>query len=90
MGHGTEVVDLGRLDIGDDRDQVGGVAKISVMKENLDSGLVSVSVDVVDTSSVKARRTTDNSMDLRREVMVREAIVSFDLQSSMRAVLART
>mmetsp|Transcript_6988 Transcript_6988/g.11601 ORF Transcript_6988/g.11601 Transcript_6988/m.11601 type:complete len:240 (+) Transcript_6988:495-1214(+) len=63
VGHGTEIVDLSWLDIGDDGNQVGGVAKITVMKEDLDSSFVTVSVDVVDTTSVEARRTTDDTVD---------------------------
>jgi hypothetical protein len=66
--HSSKIVDLGRLDVGNDGNQVGGVAKISVMKENLDSGLMTVSVDVIDTTSVEARRTTDNTVDLKKKI----------------------
>lgn len=65
VGHGTEIVDLSRLDIGDDGDEIGGIAQISVVKKDLDSSLVTVSVNVIDTTSVEARGTTDNTMDLQ-------------------------
>lgn len=54
MGHGTKVVDLSGLNVGNDGDQVSGIAQISVVKENLDSCLVTVSVDMIDTTSVEA------------------------------------
>ena len=62
--HGTQVVDLGRLDVVDDGNEVGGIAQVSVMQENLDSSLMAISVDVLNTSCVEATGTTDNSVDL--------------------------
>ena len=64
MGHGTKVVDLSGLDVGNDGDQVSGIAQVSVVKEDLHSCLVTVSVDVIDTTSVEARRTADDTMNL--------------------------
>ena len=70
MGHGTKIVDLSGLNIGNDGDQVGGVAKISIVKKDLYSSLVAVSIDVIDTTSVEARRAADNTMDLpKKEIM---------------------
>lgn len=64
MTHRSQVVDLGRADVGDDGDEVGGITKITVVKEELNSGLVSVFVDVVDTSGIECGRTTDDAVDL--------------------------
>lgn len=70
MRHGTKIVDLSRLDIGDDGDEVGGIAQVSVVKKDLDSSLVTVSVNVIDTTSVEARGTTDNTVDLKSNRIV--------------------
>jgi len=63
VGHGAEVVDLIGLDVGDDGDEVGGVAEVTVVEEELDSALVAVAVDVVDAAGVEGRRTTDDAVD---------------------------
>jgi hypothetical protein len=69
MTHGSQVIDLGGLDVVDDRDEVGSIAQISIMQENLDSGFVAILVNVINASSIEATRTTDYSVDLReREV----------------------
>ena len=64
MTHSSQVVDLSWTNVGDDGNEVGSIAKITVVKEELDSGFVSVFVDVVNTSSVEGGSTTDDSMDL--------------------------
>ena len=64
VGHGTKIVDLSWLDVGNDGDQVGCVAQISIVKKDLDSSFVTVSVNVIDTTSVEARRTADNTVNL--------------------------
>ena len=64
MRHGTKIINLSGLDIRNDGDQVGGVAEITVVEKDLDSGLVAVSVDVIDTTSVEARRTADDAVYL--------------------------
>jgi hypothetical protein len=64
VAHSPQVVDLSRLDVVDDGDEVGGIAQVSVMQENLDSSLVAISVDVLNTSCVEATGTTDDSVDL--------------------------
>mmetsp|Transcript_13501 Transcript_13501/g.27564 ORF Transcript_13501/g.27564 Transcript_13501/m.27564 type:complete len:233 (+) Transcript_13501:392-1090(+) len=51
--HSTKVVDFVGLDIGNDCDQVGGIAKITIVKEKLDSGLVAVTVNVVDAPGIE-------------------------------------
>lgn len=51
--HSTKVVDFVGLDIGNDCDQVGGIAKIAIVKEKLDSGLVAVTVNVVDAPGIE-------------------------------------
>ena len=51
--HGSKVIDLGGANVGDDGDKIGGIAKVTVVEEELDSGLVPVLVDVIDTASVE-------------------------------------
>lgn len=65
MRHGSEIVDFGRADVGDDGDEVGGIAEVTVVKEEFDTSLVSVFVDVVDTSGIENGCTTDDSVYLR-------------------------
>ena len=64
VGHGTEVVDFGGADLGDDGDQVGGIAEIAVVKEELDAGGVTVLVEMVNAAGVEGRRTTDDAVNL--------------------------
>ena len=64
VGHGTEVVDFGGADLGNDGDQVGGIAEIAVVKEELDAGGVTVLVEMVNAAGVEGRRTTDDAVDL--------------------------
>jgi hypothetical protein len=68
MTHGTQVVDFGRANIGDNGDEVSGIAKITVMEEKLGPLLVPVFVDVVNTPSVESRCTTNDSMNLTRNI----------------------
>ena len=51
--HRTEIVDFVGLRFGNDGDKVGGVTKITVMKEKLNSSLMSIFVNVVNTASVE-------------------------------------
>jgi hypothetical protein len=76
VGHGTKIVDLSWLDVRNDGDQVGGVAEISVVEKDLDTSLVTVSVDVIDPTSVEARRTTDNTVDLPKKEIITLADMS--------------
>ena len=62
--HGTKVVDLGGLDIGNDGNEIGGVAKITVVQEDLDASLVTVLVNVINASGVERRRTSHNTVNL--------------------------
>jgi hypothetical protein len=62
--HGSEVVNFGRLDLGNDSDEVRGIAKITIVQKQLHSRLVTIAVDVVNTPSVERGRTTDDSVDL--------------------------
>jgi hypothetical protein len=62
--HGTKIVDFIRFNLVNESDQVCCIAEITIMKINLDSSFVTVSVDMVDTTCVETRRTTDDSMDL--------------------------
>jgi hypothetical protein len=65
--HGTQVVDFLRLDLGNDGDEIGGVAQVTVMQKELDSTIVTILVDVLDTPSVERRGTTDDTMDLKEK-----------------------
>ena len=62
--HGAKVVYLGRLDRGNELDQVGGVTEVPVVKEKLDASIVVVLVNVIYTASVERRGTADDSMNL--------------------------
>ena len=62
--HGAEVVDLGGTDLGNDGDQVGGIAEIAIVQEELHAGRMTVLVEMVDAASVEGRRTTDDAVDL--------------------------
>ena len=64
MTHGSEVVNFGRLDLGNDSDEVRGIAKITIVQKQLYSRLVTIAVDMVNTPSVERGRTTDDSVDL--------------------------
>ena len=64
MTHGTEVVNFIGLYICDDCNKIGGIAKVSVVKEEFDSSLVAVTVDVINTAGVERRTTTDDSVNL--------------------------
>ena len=64
MTHGSKIVNFGGLDLRDDGDEVRCIAQVTVVEEQFDSGLVSVLVDVIDTTRVETRRTTNETMDL--------------------------
>ena len=64
MTHSTQVVDFGWADVGDDGDEVSCIAKITVVEEEFDSGLVPVFVDVIDTAGVECGCTANDTMDL--------------------------
>ena len=64
MTHCTQVVDFSWTHIGDDGDKISGITKITVVEEQFDASLMSVLVDVVNTSSVESGSTTDDSMYL--------------------------
>jgi hypothetical protein len=64
MTHSTQVVDLSWANIGNYSNKVSGITKITVVKEQFDTSVMSVFVDVIDTSSIKSGRTTDDSMNL--------------------------
>jgi len=63
--HGTEVVDLRWLDARDDIDEVGGIAEISVVKKESDTGFVSVFVEVFDAAGVERRGTANDAVNLK-------------------------
>ena len=55
MTHGTQVVNFIGLHSGNNGDEVGGIAQVTVVQENLYGTVVTVTVNVVDTASVEAR-----------------------------------
>lgn len=66
MTHGSQVVNLIGFDIGDNCDEVRSVAKISIVEKQLNSSIVTVTVDVINSPGVERRRTADDTMDLKR------------------------
>ena len=68
--HGSQVVNFRWLDRTNDGNQVGSIAKISVMEKDLDSSFVTVLVDVVNTTSVEAGRSSHNAVHLQNEVTI--------------------
>lgn len=63
--HGPKIVDFSWLDLRNDTNKIGGITQISIVQEHFHSSFVAVSVDVFNTASVEARRTTNNAMDLK-------------------------
>mmetsp|Transcript_11082 Transcript_11082/g.17785 ORF Transcript_11082/g.17785 Transcript_11082/m.17785 type:complete len:277 (-) Transcript_11082:110-940(-) len=61
--HGTQIVNFGGFDAGNDSNQIGSIAQITVMQVHFDACFMAISVNVVDTTRVETRRTTDDSMD---------------------------
>ena len=53
MTHCTKVINFGGTDICNDGDKVGSITKISVVKEKLNSSVMSIFVNVVNTASVE-------------------------------------
>jgi hypothetical protein len=51
--HGTKIVNFSGLDVGNNGDKVGGIAKIPIVKEEFHTSLMAVTVDVVNTASVE-------------------------------------
>jgi len=74
--HGSQVVDLRGLDVIDDGDEIGGVAQVTVVQEDLDSGLVAVLVDVLNSASIEGTGATYDAVDLQQE----NAVSSSDSQ----------
>ena len=64
MAHGSKVVDFAGLHSADDVDEVGRIAEIPVVEEELDTGLVAVLVDVVNAPSVEGGGAADDAVDL--------------------------
>lgn len=64
MAHGTQIVDFIGLDGRNDRDQIAGVAQIAVMQEELYLRVVTITVKMINTTRVEARRPTDNTVYL--------------------------
>jgi hypothetical protein len=64
VGHGSEVVDLVGTNIGDDSNKIGGITKISVVKEKFDSSLMPIPIDMINASSVERRGAPNDSVHL--------------------------
>ena len=64
MTHGSKVVDFVRSCARNDGDKVGGIAKITIVQKQLDTSLVTIFVNVFNTTSIEARRTTNDTVDL--------------------------
>mmetsp|Transcript_32108 Transcript_32108/g.67312 ORF Transcript_32108/g.67312 Transcript_32108/m.67312 type:complete len:236 (-) Transcript_32108:172-879(-) len=61
--HGTQIVNFIRLYIGDDCNEIGSIAQVTIMEEKLDSRVVTVAVNVIDAASIERRRATNNSVN---------------------------
>lgn len=69
MTHGSKIVDFVGFDLRNDGNEACGVAQIAVMQEKFHSSLMAVSIDVIDTTSIEARGTTNNSMNLPKRAI---------------------
>lgn len=63
MRHGRQVVDLVRLHLLDDADQVGGVGQVAVMEDQVAVLHVRVLIEMVDTVGIEDRRAALHAMD---------------------------
>jgi hypothetical protein len=63
--HGSQVVNFGWLDFGNDGDEIGSIAQITIMQIQLHSSFMSVAIDMIDTSGVETGRPTNDTMDLK-------------------------
>jgi len=61
--HGSKIVHLVGFDFAHDVEKIGGVTKITIVKEKLQSSLMSISVKVVDTRSVEGRGPSDDTVN---------------------------
>ena len=64
MAHGRQVVDLVRLDLLDDADQVGGVGQVPVVELELDVRVVRVLIEVVDPVGIEQGSPALDAVDL--------------------------
>ena len=62
--HGSKIVNFSGTYVSNDGNEICCIAKISVVKEELDSGLMPVFVNVIDTSGVEDGSTTNDSVNL--------------------------
>src|SRR3546814_4557140 len=63
MALGGQIVDLGRLDLLDQPDDVGRVGHVAVMQEELHARLMRILVQVVDAARVDRGRAPLDAMD---------------------------
>lgn len=64
MTHCSKIVNLVWFDLSDQCDEVGGIAKITIVEEELDARVMTVPVEVINATGVEARGSTDDTMDL--------------------------
>lgn len=64
MTLGRQIIYLIWSNVGDNANKIGCITQIAIMKEELHTGFMTVTVDVVNTASVERRRTTNDSMNL--------------------------
>lgn len=64
MTHSPKIVNFIRFNISDNCNKVGGITEITIVKEKLYTSLVTVTVDVINTTSIEGGTTTDDAMDL--------------------------
>ena len=64
MALGAEVIDLIRLHLLDDPDQVGAVGEVAVMEHQARITLVRILIQMIDPAGVEAARAPLNAMHL--------------------------
>lgn len=64
MGHGSQVINFSRADVCNDGNEIRGIAKIPIVKEKLNSSIVTVLIDMINATSIEGGRAANNSMYL--------------------------
>lgn len=78
MTHCTEIVNFCGSNLGNDRDEVCRVAQVTIVKEQFNPCFVAILVDVVDTSRVETRGSTDDTVYLQTPNKLQRGRISID------------
>jgi hypothetical protein len=63
-----------------DADEIGCVAEVAIIQEQFNTGLMTISINVLDLPSVETRRPTDDTMDLVNQAIQGENEISDNAQ----------